>query len=160
MNPGYCIYVDQLESPTRGLIYQLKGRHTNNHYHTETIFTEHYSDLLHVNLQKSLNSEETVQSNKEFLAYNQKLGLKIRYYHDSNGKDKYNELMQSDKCEIHMSHFRKDKAEKRIRDLHEQTFKQIHQDKAVWSNDMELSLQTYELVRPTIPAIYYLTSNM
>ena len=58
---------------------QMKDIPTHQNYHKAMIFTEHYSDISYVHLQKSLTSNETVQAKRDLDTYIQKLGVKIRH---------------------------------------------------------------------------------
>ena len=93
MAPGDCIYVDQLYAYTPSLISQVKGRPTKQCYHAATIFTDHYSGLSYVHLQKSLTSEVTVKAKRAFEAYSQNVGFKIRHDHSENGRLQDNSFM-------------------------------------------------------------------
>ena len=44
--PGPIVSVDQLESPTPGVIAQLKGTLTKQHYKYATVFMDQFSRLL------------------------------------------------------------------------------------------------------------------
>ena len=103
--PGGCVSVYQLESSTPVFISQLKVRPTKKHYHTETIFSNHYSDLRYVYLQKSPTSDDMVQVNKTFKAYIHKIGVKISYYHVDNGRLQENAFMESVSDERHIISF-------------------------------------------------------
>ena len=67
--PGDCVSVDQLESPTAGLIAQLNGHLTRNRYKAATVFVDHFSRRGYVHLQSSLTSAETLQAKHAFEAY-------------------------------------------------------------------------------------------
>ena len=67
--PGQCVSVDQLESPTPGLIAQLKGIPTTQRYNAATVFVDHFSRLSYVHLQRSLSSEDTVRAKQAFERY-------------------------------------------------------------------------------------------
>ena len=66
MAPGDCVSIDQLESPTPGLIAQLKGIPTKQRYKVATVFVDHFSRLSYVHLQKTTNAEETLEAKKAF----------------------------------------------------------------------------------------------
>jgi hypothetical protein len=59
---GECVSVDQSESPTQGLIAQLRGIPTKERYKTATVFIVHVSQLSYVHLQKSTNADETEEA--------------------------------------------------------------------------------------------------
>ena len=41
--PGECVSVDQMESPTAGFIAQMKGKLTKGRYKYATVYIDHYS---------------------------------------------------------------------------------------------------------------------
>ena len=84
--PGQCISVDQLESPTPGLIAQLKGIPTTKRYTAATVFIDHFSRLSFTHLQSTLSSEDTLQAKKAFERYCESNGVKVLHYHADNGR--------------------------------------------------------------------------
>jgi hypothetical protein len=54
------ISVDQLESPTAGLITQLKGIPTTKWYKFVTVFVDNHTRFTYLQLQQSNSSEETL----------------------------------------------------------------------------------------------------
>ena len=84
-----------MESSIPGLIAQLKGNPTKQHYRTTTIFLDHHSDLTYVHLQQGLSPEETIEAKKAFEAYTQMYGVKIKHYHADNGRFTDNAFQQS-----------------------------------------------------------------
>ena len=93
--PGECISVDQVEYSTPGFIDQLKGKPTKHCYCATTIFLDHYSDLTHVNMQRVLLSDETVQAKKLFEAYTRTYRVRIKQYHADNGRFSDNAFLQA-----------------------------------------------------------------
>ena len=83
---GQCVSVDQLESPTPGLIAQLKGIPTTKRYAAATIFVDHFSRLSFVHPQTSLSSEDTLQAKWAFERYCGSHNVKIQHYHADNGR--------------------------------------------------------------------------
>jgi hypothetical protein len=71
------VSVDQLESPTVGLIAQLKGIPTTKWYKYVTVFVDNYTRFTYIQLQKSNSLEETLQAKKDFEMMAEKLGVKI-----------------------------------------------------------------------------------
>jgi hypothetical protein len=55
-----------MQSPTPGLIGQLKGFPTTQRYMAATIFVDHFSRLSFVHLQQSLTSGDTVKAKRAF----------------------------------------------------------------------------------------------
>jgi GAG-pre-integrase domain len=70
--PGQCLSVDQLESPTPGLIAQVKGIPTIARYNCATIFVDH------LHYQRRLRAEETVDARSH--------NVKIQRYQADNGR--------------------------------------------------------------------------
>ena len=64
--PGEVVAVDQLVSPTPGLIAQMTGSLTKKRYKYATIFVDHYSGLGFVYLQQVASAEETLDAKRAF----------------------------------------------------------------------------------------------
>jgi len=60
-SPGQCVSVDQLISPTPGLVVQLKGKLTKSRYTAATIYVDQYTGYGYVHLQKGTTAEETLE---------------------------------------------------------------------------------------------------
>jgi hypothetical protein len=84
--PGDCVSVDQIESSTMGLIAQITGFVTRQHYTMATVFMDHYSRLSLVYLQKGTKGDETVKAKRAFEAYAHSHGVSVRHYHADNGR--------------------------------------------------------------------------
>jgi len=84
--PGQCVSVDQLESPTPGLIGQIKGSLTTQRYCVMTIFVDHFSDLTYVYAQKSTTGQETLDAKHAFERFAKSHGVTITHYHADNGR--------------------------------------------------------------------------
>ena len=126
--PGQIVSVDQLESTSPGLIAQLKGKLTQQRYKYATVFVDQFSGYTFVFLQRRLTSKETVQAKHAFERSSKQRGVKIKHYHADNGRFADNEFIQDCKtqgqsisyCGVN-AHFQNGIAERRIRDLQEQT---------------------------------------
>ena len=126
--PGQVVSVDQLESNSPGLIAQLKGKLTQQRYKYATVFVDQYSGYTFVYLQRRLTSEETVQAKHAFERLSEQRGVKILHYHADNGRFTDNAFMNDCKiqgqgltyCGVN-AHFQNSIAERRIRNLQEQT---------------------------------------
>ena len=126
--PGQVVSVDQLESNTPGFIAQLKGRLTQQRYHYATVFVDQYSGYTFVYLQRRITSEETVQAKHAFERAAEQRGVKILHYHADNGRFADNAFIADcnaqrqslSYCGVN-AHFQNGIAERRIRDLQEQT---------------------------------------
>jgi hypothetical protein len=83
--PGECISVDQLKSPTPGLIAQLSGFLTTKGYGYAKVYIYHASRLSFVWLKKSATAEETLEGKQAFKLYVKDRGVTIQDYHVDNG---------------------------------------------------------------------------
>ena len=126
--PGQIVSVDQLESNTPGFIAQLKGKLTQQRYHYATVFVDQFSGYSFVYLQRRITSEETVQAKHAFERVAEQRGVKIVHYHADNGRFADNAFIADcnaqrqslSYCGVN-AHFQNGIAERRIRDLQEQT---------------------------------------
>ena len=92
------------------------------------MFVNQYSGYTFVYLQRCLKSEETVQAKHAFERSADQCGVKILHYHPDNGRFADNALIHDCKtqgqglsyCGVN-AHFQNGIAERRIRDLQEQT---------------------------------------
>eukprot|EP00978_Attheya_sp_CCMP212_P040126 scaffold215756_cov65-Attheya_sp.AAC.1 len=125
--PGQCISVDQMESPTPGLIAQMKGALTKDRYKYVTIYVDHFSRASYVYVQRTLTSAKTLESKREFERYAKQRGIDVLHYHADNGRFADNMFRNDvlDKgqtisyCGVN-AHWQNGIAEKKIRDLTEQ----------------------------------------
>ena len=83
--PGDVVSVDQLVSPTPGLIAQMTGKLTRKRYKYATVFVDQFSGLSYVHLQQSADAEETVSAKVSFEQFARQHGVKIKAYHCDNG---------------------------------------------------------------------------
>jgi hypothetical protein len=83
--PGQVVSVDQLASPTPGLIAQITGTLTTKRYKHATMFVNHYLDLSFVHLQKTTDADETLEAKKAFEQFAASHGVYILHYHADNG---------------------------------------------------------------------------
>ena len=77
--------VDQLVSPTPGLIAQMTGFLTKKRYKYATVFVDHFSGHGFVYLQKEASVEETLEAKKAFERHAKSMGITIQNYHADNG---------------------------------------------------------------------------
>jgi hypothetical protein len=70
--------VDQLKSPTPGLIAQLSGFLTTNKYGYVTVYIDHTSRLGFVYLQKGTTADETLEGKIAFEQYAKDRGVTIQ----------------------------------------------------------------------------------
>ena len=126
--PGQIVLVDQLESKTPGHIAQLKGKLTQQRYKYATVFVDQFSGYTFVYLQKHLTSEETVMAKHAFESSTDQRGVKILPYHADNSRCADNAFISDCKAQrqaltycVINAHFQNVIAERRVRDLQEQT---------------------------------------
>ena len=84
--PGDCVSVDQLESPTPRFVAQLKGALTRKRHCTATVFVDHMSQLSYIHLQSGLTSAETIEAKQAFEAYVRSHRVRVQHYHADNGR--------------------------------------------------------------------------
>jgi len=90
-SPGQCVSVDQLISPTPGLVAKLKGKLTKSRYTAATIYVDQYTGYGYVYLQKGTTAEETLEGKKAFEMTCEKNGVSVSNYHADNGVFRANE---------------------------------------------------------------------
>lgn len=125
--PGQCVSVDQLVSPTPGLIAQLTGRLTTKRYKYATVFVDQYSGMGYTYLQQTATAEETIKAKKAFEAFAATHGVfRIEAYHADNGIFRANLWQQHCRNQGQPltfagvnAHHTNGAAEKRIRDIQE-----------------------------------------
>ena len=150
--PGDCVSVDQLESTTPGFIAQLKGFLTFQRYTCATVFTDHYSRLSRVYIQKNLSAEENIKSKKLWEAFCKSHGVQTKHYHADNGHfadaaflaDVARQGQTITFCGVN-SHFQNGISEKRIRDLQEAARTSLLDATSRWPRAIAPSLWPYAL---------------
>ena len=122
--PGQLVSVDQLVSPTPGLIAQMTGILTTKRYKYATVYVDQFSRLGYVHLQRSSEAEETVQGKLAFERYMQSIGVSVQGYQADNGIFRANkwqaacrEKNQSLSFTGVNAHHQNGHAERRIREL-------------------------------------------
>ena len=83
--PGMVVSVDQLVSPTPGLVAQMTGFITKQRYRYATVYVDQATSLGFVFLQKTSTVEETLQGKRAFERYAINRGVSVRAYHADNG---------------------------------------------------------------------------
>jgi hypothetical protein len=150
--PGECVSVDQMESPTPGLVAQMRGKPTKARYKVATVFIDHVSRLSYVHLQKTTSADETVEAKQAFERFASANGVKVLHYHADNG------IFADNQFKAHVTsqgqtltfcgvnaHFQNGLAERRIRELtdHARTML-IHAQKR-WPSAITAALWPYAL---------------
>lgn len=149
---GQCVSIDQLESSTPGLIAQLRGFITKQRYKVVTVFTDHFSDLSYVHVQRTTNMEDTLTAKKTFETWANAQGVPILHYHCDNGRfadkaftDHVLEKGQTISFCGANAHFQNGRSEKRIRDLQDQARVSLVHAKHRWSTAISANLWPYAL---------------
>ena len=150
--PGQIVSVDQLESNTPGLIAQLKGKLTQQRYKYATVFVDQFSGYTFVYLQKRLTSDETVMVKHAFESSADQCGVKVIHYHADNGPFTDNAFIADCKAQRQglsyyrvNAHFQNRIAERRIRDLQEQTRTSMLYSMNKWKRMILICLWPYAM---------------
>ena len=150
--PGDCVSVDQLISPTPGLIAQVKGWLTNDRYKAATVFADHVSGLSYVHVSRGTTAIDTLEAKQAFEAYASSMGVTIKHYHADNGRfaekaflDHVHQCGQSISfCGVG-AHHQNGVAERRIRDLTEHARTMLLHATHRWPQAINAHLWPYAL---------------
>jgi transposase InsO family protein len=152
VHPGDCVSVDQLVSPTPGLIAQMTGFRTMKRYRYATVYIDQVSRLSFTHLQKTATAEETLEGKLAFEKYSEQRGVRIRAYHADNGifKAKQWVLACREKGQNLSfagvnAHHQNGMAERRIRLLQEITRTMLIHASKRWPNSVTANLWPYAL---------------
>jgi Reverse transcriptase (RNA-dependent DNA polymerase)/GAG-pre-integrase domain len=159
--PGSRISVDQLISPTPGLIAQLKGAPTRLRYMAATVFIDHATDYTYVHLQQSTSSLHTLEAKNEFERHARGCGVKIEGYHADNGRfidnawmDDIKKQGQSMRYAAAYAHHQNGIAEKRIRDIQDLGRASLLHAIHKWPQAINHSLWPYSIRKAAIDINY------
>jgi hypothetical protein len=150
--PGEIVSVDQLKSPTPGLIAQITGALTTKRYEYATVFVDNYSGYSFVFLQKTSSGEETLQAKEAFERLCKANGIEVQHYHADNGIFKANIWVEN--CRKNgqglsfagvNAHHQNGRAEARIRRLQELTRTQLSHAKRLWPQEISINLWPYAM---------------
>ena len=94
LKPGDVISVDQMVSPVPGLIAQMVGFLTKQHYKYATVFVDQASQMGFIYLQKTCSAEETIKAKRAFEKIAANRGVTIQAYHVDNGIFKAKKWME------------------------------------------------------------------
>ncbi len=126
LKPGDVVSVDQMVSPTPGLIAQMTGFITKERYRYATIYVDHASGLSYVYLQKTSTADETLRGKLAFEHYSRDKGVTIKAYHADNGIFKAKKWIEACRTMNQSltfaavgAHHQNGKAERRIREIQE-----------------------------------------
>ena len=85
IKPGEVVSVDQLVSPTPGLVAQLTGILTTKRYKYATVYVDQKSKLGFMWLQTTATADETLEGKRAWEIYAGQHGVTITGYHADNG---------------------------------------------------------------------------
>ena len=150
--PGQIISVDHLESNTPGLIAQLKASSRNKDTNIQRCSSTSFQVIPFVYLQKRLTSEETVMAKHAFERSADQRGVKIIHYQADNGRFDDNAFIADCKeqrqglsyCGVN-AHFQNGIAERRIRNLQEQTRTSMLYTMNKWKHVILICLWPYAM---------------
>ena len=146
--------MDQLVSPTPGLIAQMTGILTTKTYKYATVYIDQYSKLSYVYLQKTSTVEKTLEGKKAFETYASSHGVKILNYHADNGIFRANEWIKScQSSDIPQgmtysgvdAHHTNGIAERRIRDIQDNCRAMLIHANHKWRTHITANLWPYAL---------------
>ena len=150
--PGHIVSVDQLVSPTPGLIAQMTGFLTTKRYNYATVYVDQYSRFGFVYLQKTASAEETVEGKRAFESMAKREGVRIENYHADNGI--FKAIKWVDECKKEgqgmsyagvNAHHQNGIAERRIRELQELARTMLIHANARWSDSVTANLWPYAI---------------
>ncbi len=152
LNPGDVVSVDQMTSPTAGLIAQMAGFLTKKRYKYATVFVDHASGFGYVYIQKTASAEETLEAKAAFEKMAATHGVKIKHYHADNGV--FAAKAWRDACAGQgqgltfagvNAHFQNARAERRIRELQELARSSLIHANRRWPNAIDAHLWPYAI---------------
>ena len=146
------VSLNQLKSSTAGFIAQLKGKLTTQRYRYATVFVDQHSQYAYVYLQWTITSAKTVQAKHSFERMAKDMGIRIHHYHAYDGRfadmgfvhDCQKQYQGITYCRVN-AHFQNGIAEKKIRDLQEQTRTLMLHAVHKWSSMLSVHLWPYGL---------------
>ena len=84
--PGAGVSVDHLISAQPGFFPQSTGILTTKRITAASVFVDHFTDFVHVVLQTSGSSSETLRAKHDFDQFATEHGVRISHYHSDNGR--------------------------------------------------------------------------
>ena len=150
--PGQVVSVDQLVSPTPGLIAQMTGFLTTKRYKYATVYVDQFSRLGFIYLQKTASAEETIEGKKAFEAYARRHGVRVLNYHADNGI--FKAFLWMEECRKEQqgmsfagvnAHHQNGIAERRIRELQELARSMLIHATARWKDSVTANLWPYAI---------------
>ena len=153
LDPGDVISVDQMVSPTPGLIAQITGILTTKRYKYATVYVDQATRFGYTHLQKTATADETIEGKVAFEKILMDRGIKVKAYHADNGIFRANAWRAA--CTKHgqgltfagvNAHHANGIAEKRIRDLQDLTRTQLIHATRRWKQCITVNLWPYALL--------------
>ena len=151
-SPGVCVSVDQLVSPTPGLVAQMSGRLTTKRYKYATVFVDQATRLGYVYLQTSPDADKTLKAVRSFKEFAMSRGVLIKAYHADNGAFKANKWV--DHCRANSqaltfagvnAHHQNGLAERRIRELQDMTRSMLIHANHKWNKAITTNFWPYAM---------------
>jgi hypothetical protein len=95
LQPGDCVSVDQIESPTPGYVDTYQGKPTTARYHAASLYMDHASRFMYLKCHYSTGGAEAVDGKQQFEQFANTQGVKIKAYRADNGIMAKREYMAS-----------------------------------------------------------------
>jgi hypothetical protein len=150
--PGECVSVDQLTSPTPGLVAQVSGALTKIRYTTATVFLDHETDFGYLHLQRSSGAADTVEAKEAFERFASEHGVRVQHYHADNRVFSSNEwrskCVQSGQGLTFAgvnAHHQNGRAERRIEILQDLTRTSLSHANRRWPTAITANLRPYAM---------------
>ena len=150
LKPGQVVSIDQLVSPTPGLIAQMTGFLTTKRYKYATVFVDQFSRLGFVYLQKTASAEETIEAKKAFESYAKRHGVNVENYLADNGIFKAHKWVEACKNDGQgltfagvNAHHQNGVAERRIRELQDMARTMLIHANSRWPDAITANLWPY-----------------
>ena len=152
LKPGDKVSVDQMVSPTPGLVAQMTGILTTKRYRYATVYIDQASKMGFIYLQKTASAEETLLSKRAFEAFARNRGVTIKSYHADNGifranlwLDDCRQMRQPITFAGVAAHHQNGYAERRIRSLQEMARTMIVHGNRKWGQAITTQLWPYAM---------------
>ncbi len=85
LKPGDRVSVDQIESPTPGMVDTLSGNPTSARFHVASLYTDHASWFMFIKCHYSTGGAEAVLGKQKFEQLAHTFGIRIKSYRADNG---------------------------------------------------------------------------
>ena len=152
LKPREVISVDPMVSPLPGLIAQMVGSLTTQHYKFATVFVDQASRMGFVYLQKTCSAEETIEAKRAFEQYAENRGVRVQAYHADNRiykAKKWIEECQQRKQDLTYvgvnAHHQNGMAKQRIHELQETTRAMLIHASKRWPGVVTIHLWPYAM---------------